>query len=90
MTWGMHTIRNAYSAAERAGASHLIISHTNVDFDQTSTLVMPGEDPRKVWEESKAKEHGYDAIDEVYRLSLGWEAQAAERRAMHWEFEETK
>lgn len=85
MTWDLFSIQMAYRRAEIAGASHLIISHNSVDFDQAVTLVMPGERPRDVWNTSDAKHDGFDRIDEVYRISLGWESQSKEHRAMHWE-----
>ncbi len=85
MTWGLSGIESAYRKGEKLGATHMIVSHNSVDFDNTATYVMPGEDPRAAWEASSAYSSGYRAIDEVYAYHLGWESQSKERRANHWE-----
>ena len=85
MTWGLSGIKAAYAQGESMGATHMIVSHDRVGFDNTATYVMPGEDPHEAWENSQAKKDGYSAIDEVYAFHLGWESQSKERRANHWE-----
>ncbi len=85
MTWGIWGIENAYRKGEELGATHMIVSHDRVGFENTATYVMPGEDPREAWENSEAKSNGYSAIDEVYAYHLGWEDQSKEHRAEHWE-----
>lgn len=88
MTWGFWSIKAAYDRGDTGEFSHMIVSHTTVDFDQTATYVPKGEDPHEYWEKSQAKKSGYGAVDEVYRYSLGWESQSVERRAVHWEKDE--
>lgn len=87
MTWGLASIRSAYFKGIDLGASHMIVSHNTVDFDQMATYVMPGEDPREVFRSSDAHRSGFRVVDECYRYELGWESQSKERRAKHWEWE---
>ena len=85
MTWGFSGIKSAYDKGRELGATHMIISHDSVGFDNTATYVLRGEDPRTVWENSSARSSGYSAIDEVYAYYLGWGVQSLERRANHWD-----
>ena len=88
MTWTLSQIKAAYDEGVRLGASHMIVAHTNVDFDQTAVYVMPGQDPRETWDNfSDAKNSGYTAVDECYYYKLGWESQSKEHRALHWEWD---
>jgi len=88
MTWSFDAIHSAYKRGDTGEFSHMIVSHTGVDFDQTATYVPKGQDPKQYWENSQAMRDGYGSIDEVYRYSLGWESQSKERRAFHWEMDE--
>lgn len=85
MTWGLYSIKSAYDKGEAMGATHMIVSHDSLDFENTATYIMPGENPREAWEASQSRNAGYSAVDEVYAYHLGWEAQSKERRARHWE-----
>jgi hypothetical protein len=76
MSWRVDQIEAAFKEAEEAGASHMIVAHNGVDFDNESIWVMPGEDP-------VTKFPSRLNVDECYDISLGWEPQRAERRAMH-------
>src|SRR5690606_30863535 len=82
MTWSQSDIKAAYDEGERRGASHMIVACDSFDGMNYPIYVMPGEDPRK-----KVPSNG-DSVDECYRYSLGWEAQAKERRARHFEWDE--
>lgn len=87
MTWGESAIHGAYLTGEAEGASHMIVCHTTVDFEQMAIYVKPGEDPRVVWQNHVTSGNGYTALDEVYQYKLGWDRQKVERRALHWEYE---
>ena len=76
-------------SAQNKGASHVIIVHDTFDNDNFPLYIMPGEDPREVFNEKYIKdrkpcEAAY-AADECYDLSLNIQEQLQERRAHHWE-----
>jgi hypothetical protein len=78
----MGAIKSAYDAGEKMGATHMIVAWDSFDDSNYPIYVMPGENPR-----NKTPKNG-DSVDECYRYSLGWEYQAEERRARHFEYEE--
>lgn len=80
MTWSIQDIKAAYDEGERRGASHMIVAWDSFDDMNYPIYVMPGEDP------NEHRPNNGDRVDECYRYDLGWERQARERRAQHWEW----
>lgn len=79
MTWGLSDIKEAYDEGERLGATHMLVAWDSFDGENYPIYVMPGENPQE-----KRPSNG-DSVDECYRYALGWDAQAGEFRAQHWE-----
>lgn len=74
-------IKDMYDRGEAQGASHMIVAYDSFDGGDYPIYVMPGTDPK-----TKVPTNG-DRVMECYRYSLGWESQAREYRAQHWEFD---
>jgi hypothetical protein len=79
-TASIHDIKIWYNAAPE-GISHMIVAWDSFSGDNYPIYVPEGENP-----EDHRPKNG-DSVDECYRMSLGWESQAKEHRARHWEFE---
>lgn len=73
------------------GASHVIVARDSYDNDNFPLFVMPGQDPRKVYEDRRAEYARNSSgdlflgADECYDLGMDAAAQLAERRANHWD-----
>jgi hypothetical protein len=79
MAAALETIKGWFDEAQSNGYSHMVVMVDSFDYEDYPIFVKAGEDPRAVAEASD------DLIMECYRVELGWEVQAAEHRANHWE-----
>lgn len=81
MSWNTDQIKAAYDRGLASGDySHMIVAYDSFDYENYPIYVPLGADPR-----DHMPANG-DQVDECYRYELGWDAQAAEARAHHWEF----
>jgi hypothetical protein len=76
-------IRDWLKEAKEEGATHVIVVCDTYDHEDYPVQVMPGVDPKAVYERYNGKE--MQRVMEVYALHLDFESQLNERRAFHLE-----
>jgi hypothetical protein len=69
----MNYVKNCFERGEKMGATHVIIICDTFDWEDYPVFVMPGED---VHERVKDFRGNMQKLMEVYKVSLGWEAQS--------------
>jgi hypothetical protein len=71
-----------FEELEKAGATHMIVVCDTFDWDDYPVPVMPHEDVFEV--EAKYDGKNMQKIMEVYKISLGWEAQSGPRQVFNY------
>jgi hypothetical protein len=66
-------LQSRFKTAEENGASHMIIVCDTFDYEDYPVYVMPGDNVRVVEADYRCK--SMQRVMEVYKISLGWEAQ---------------
>jgi hypothetical protein len=79
MAMSRDDIKAAYAYGEAIGATHMIIATDSFDYEDYPIYVQPGEKTRE-----QVPTNG-DKVQECYSFALGWESQAREWRAKHWD-----
>jgi hypothetical protein len=67
-------IKGCFDRGVKMGATHVIIVCDTYDWEDYPVFVMPGED---AIERFKDFQGNMQKVMEVYKVSLGWEAQAS-------------
>jgi hypothetical protein len=74
MAASVDEIKSWFEQGVKDGATHMIIVVDRYDHEDFPVYVMPNDDVHRMHEDWRQRDmHG---IMEVYRISLGWEAQS--------------